>query len=275
MKVFVSVDMEGITGVVAQPQVVEGSPLYDQARRLMVGDVNAATEGAAAGGATDILVNDGHNHMLNLDLSGLDSRARLLLGENKPLLQMEGVRGCDMAFFVGYHSMAGSERATLDHSYWNSLVHSLEINGEAMGELEFNALLAGSYGVPVVLVTGDQATCETATAFIGDSLETAIVKRAVGRQAAVCDHPDITKGRIQDAAERAVRKGSSARPRIVEPPVELRLRFQRSDMADQAAVLPDTKRVDARSVQVEADTVERAYRLMLTMFALARAALSG
>ncbi|MFC2082766.1 M55 family metallopeptidase [Candidatus Bipolaricaulota bacterium] len=273
MKIYISVDMEGITGVAVQPQVLETHTLYKRACDFMVGDVNAAIEGALEAGAHEILVNDGHNHMMNLDLGALNPVARLISGENKPLLQMEGVQDCDIAFFIGYHSKSGSQEATLDHSYWASLVSAVSVNGVDVGEAEFNALLAGEFDVPVVLLSGDEATCASARSFIGEWLETAAVKRSIGRESAVCLHPELTAQLIRDAATKAVMAGSSARPCKANLPITLDIEFFKSSMADQAAVFPGARRLDARSVRVEADSVERAYRLMLTLFALARNAL--
>ncbi|MFC2079299.1 M55 family metallopeptidase [Candidatus Bipolaricaulota bacterium] len=270
MKIYISVDMEGITGVAVQSQVLETHALYKRACEFMVGDVNAAIEGALEAGAQEVLVNDGHNHMMNLDLVALNPAALLISGENKPLLQMEGVKDCDIAFFIGYHSKGGSPQATLDHTYWSSLVSEIVVNDAAIGEAEFNALLAGEFDVPVVLLSGDEATCASARSFIGEWLETAAVKRSIGRESSVCLHPTLTTQLIRDAAKKAVMARSAARPCKAVLPITLDIEFFKSSMADQATVFPDARRLDARSVRIEADSVERAYRLMLTLFALAR-----
>ncbi len=256
MKVFMSVDMEGITGIAVAAQTAEGHNLYKRGCSFMVGDVNAAIEGALSAGAKEILINDSHGSMTNIELEKLNPRARLLSGVNKPLFQMEGVQDCDAAFFIGYHSKYGTFRSTLDHSYWGSLIDSILINGVEMGEPEINATLAGAYGVPVVFLSGDEVTCAAAKAFIGDWLETAAVKRATGRESAVCLHPEVTKRLIREGAERGLKGHSNAQPCHVDLPLTLDMKFVVSKMADQAAIFPYAERLDGRTVHVEADTVE-------------------
>lgn len=270
MKVFMSVDMEGITGVAVAAQTAEDHKLYKRGCSFMTGDVNAAIEGALSAGADEILVNDSHGSMTNIELEKLNPQARLLSGVNKPMFQMQGVKDCDAAFFIGYHSKYGTSHSTLDHTYWGSLIDSIRINGVEMGEPEINALVAGAHGVPVVFLSGDEATCAAAKAFIGDWLATAAVKRATGRESAICLHPEVTHKLIKEGAESGLKNLESARPCAVDLPLVLEMRFLVSKMADQGAVFPSADRIDGRTVRVEAETVDVAYRVMLTMFALAR-----
>jgi len=192
MKVFMSVDMEGISGVVTGEQTDESHPLYKNAQKWMIADVNAAIDGALSAGAAEIIVNDSHGKMTNLVLEELNPKAKLVSGANKPLFQMEGVQACDAAMFVGYHSRAGTSLTTLDHTYWGSLIDAVMVNGGEVGEPEFNAVLAGAFDVPVVFLSGDEVTCEKAKDFIGEWLEVVAVKRAVGRCSAICLHPEVT-----------------------------------------------------------------------------------
>ncbi len=270
MKVFMTVDMEGITGIVVAEQTNDTHPLYKQGCEFMVGDVNAAIAGALKAGATEILVNDSHGKMTNISLEKLNSKARLLSGMNKPLLQMEGVKDCNAALFVGYHSRYGTLNSTLDHSYWSTLMDSISLNGQEVGEPELNAVLAGAYGVPVVFLSGDETTCAGAKAYIGGWLETVAVKRATGRESAICRHPDVTAPLITEGVEKGLRNLSHAKPCVVDLPLTLDMKFVMSKMADQAAVYPHAKRLDGRTVQIESATVEEGYRAMLTLFALAR-----
>ncbi|MFC2105820.1 M55 family metallopeptidase [Candidatus Bipolaricaulota bacterium] len=270
MKVFMSVDMEGITGIAVAAQTAEDHSLYKRGCSFMVGDVNAAIEGALAAGAREILVNDSHGSMTNIELEKLNPQARLLSGVNKPLFQMEGVQDCDVAFFIGYHSKFGTLRSTLDHTYWGSLIDSIAVNGVEMGEPEMNAVLAGAHDVPVVFLSGDEVTCAEAKVFIGDWLETAAVKRATGRESAICLHPEVTKRLIREGSERGLKGHLDAQPCLVDLPLTLDMKFLVSKMADQAAIFPYAERLDGRTVRVETKTVEAGYRVMLTMFALAR-----
>jgi len=273
MKVFMSVDMEGITGIVVPEQTRTDHTLYKRGCEFLVGDVNAAIEGALAAGAKEILVNDSHGKMANIALERLNPKAKLLSGSNKPLLQMEAVPDCDAAFFVGYHSKFGTSFSTLDHTYWSSLMDSIVLNGVEVGEPELNAVLAGAYDVPVVFLSGDEVTCKNAKSFIGDWLEVVAVKHAVGRESAICLHPHVTRPLITEGARRGLAKLASAKPRKVDLPITLEMRFIMTKMADQAAIFPYAHRLDGRTVRMESKTVQEAYRSMLTLFALARNAL--
>jgi|AntAceMinimDraft_16_1070373.scaffolds.fasta_scaffold01678_9 D-amino peptidase len=270
MKVFISVDMEGITGITTPAEVDCTHPLYSGAQTLLMSDVNAAVEGALEGGATEILINDGHGTMKNIVLSELHSAARLISGSNKPLLQMSGVEGCDATLFVGYHARLGVDKATLNHTFWSILVDELKMNGNPVGEPEFNAVLAGAFGVPVVFLSGDSVTCDLARSFIGDQLETVSVKEALGRCSCNCLHPKTTAPMIRQGVARALQRLENASPCIPELPLTLELKFLMSHMADQAAIYPYAERMDGRTVRVVAGSVQEAYRSMLTLFALAR-----
>ena len=161
MRVYISVDMEGVAGVVHEDQTDPIDPRhageYNRFRRLMTGEANAAIEGALAAGAKTILVNDSHWLMRNLLAEELHPAAELLSGGPKLRSMVEGVdEGFDAALFVGYHARAGTGHAIIDHTY-TSRVHEARLNGQPVGELAINAALAGTYGVPVALVSGDQA----------------------------------------------------------------------------------------------------------------------
>jgi len=270
MKVFMSVDMEGITGIATPAQVNSSHALYKRGCEFMVQDVNAAIAGALAAGATEILINDSHGGMTNIELEKLHPKAELLSGMNKTLLQMEGVQDCDAAFFIGYHSRYGTQHSSLDHTYWASLMENISVNGQDVGEPEFNAVLAGAFGVPVVFLSGDEVTCEGSRSFIGEWLETAAVKRATGRESAICKHPDVTLPLIEEGARKGLSGLAKAKPREIELPVVLEMRFVKSSMADQAAIYPYAERLDGRTVRIRGDEVEEAYRGMLSLFALAR-----
>ncbi len=171
MRVYISVDMEGVAGVVHEDQTDPVDPRhageYNRFRRLMTREANAAGEGALAAGATRVLVNDSHWLMRNLLAEELHPAAELLSGGPKARSMVEGVDlGFDAAMFVGYHAMAGAARAVIDHTY-TSIVHEVKLNGRPAGELAINAALAGIHGVPVALVSGDQALAAEAREVLG------------------------------------------------------------------------------------------------------------
>ncbi len=166
MRIYISVDMEGIAGVVHEDQTNPIDPRcageYNRFRALMTAEANAAIEGALAGGATAVLVNDSHWLMRNLLAEQLHPSAQLVSGGPKTWSMMEGIEsGHDGAFFIGYHARAGTQNAILDHTYTDRIL-DVRVNGTSLGELGLNALLAGTYNVPVALVSGDQALASEA-----------------------------------------------------------------------------------------------------------------
>ena len=204
--------MEGVGGIVHSDQTDSAHPEYQRGRKLMTAEVNAAVEGALKGGATEVLVNDSHGGMRNLLIEELNPEAILLSGATKQFSMMAGIdRTFDAVFFTGYHARAGSSFANLDHT-WNgpTIVQGIWLNGVEVGEYGLNAALAGYFGVPVVLMTGDQTACAQAKELLGADLETVVVKEATGRASAKNLHPTKVHALIRDAAARAVAKETCA-----------------------------------------------------------------
>jgi D-amino peptidase len=257
MKVLVSVDMEGITGVVSQSHTDPAHAEYQRMRKLMTADANAAIEGALAGGATDIVVNDSHANMDNILIEDLDPAARLISGSPKIFSMMEGIGAdVDAVFLVGYHARAGSAPAIHDHT-WTGSVFNATLNGRPMGEIMLNAALAGHFGVPVALVTGDQLATAEARELLGD-IETVTVKVAVGRTAANCLPPGKTAPIIRQAAQQAVRRKHS--PLALPHPVTLGIEFWRSVQAERAELMPGAQRTGPRSVKWVGEDMVSVYR---------------
>ncbi len=249
MKVYLSCDMEGVSGVVDSIQTSSSSPEYECARKLMLGEVNAAIEGALAAGADEILVNDAHASMRNLLIEDLHPAAVLLSGRSKHFSMMAGIeRGFDAVIFTGYHARAGSTLASIDHTYNGpDIVQGIWLNGIEVGEYGINAGLAGYFGVPVVLLTGDQTACAQAKELLGEDLETVVVKQAIGRTAAKNLHPARVRDQIRAAAERALKK--RRQPFVFKPPITLRLGLARSIQADRCALMPGVKQIAPRVIE--------------------------
>ena len=181
MKVLIAADMEGITGVVHWDQVNPSHAEYPRFRRLMTADVNAAVRGAFAGGAISVSITDGHNASKNILLEELDSRAVLNSGTPMPLSMVHGVdQGVNGVIFIGYHARIGAQNAILDHTWSDERVANLWVNGRLFGESALNGSVCGHFGVPVIMVSGDQTVCAEARDFFGN-LETVAVKQAIGR----------------------------------------------------------------------------------------------
>ncbi|HOQ99144.1 MAG TPA: M55 family metallopeptidase [Anaerolineae bacterium] len=267
MKVFISADIEGISGVVAGVQTSDDEKEFERARRLMTGEVNAAIAGAFGAGASEVLVNDSHGAMRNIMIEELDVRAELVTGSPKPFSMMEGLdERFDVALFVGYHAMAGNPLGTLNHTYSGRHVFELKLNGQPVGEVGLNAALAGALGVPVGLVTGDLAVVAEAQTLLAPPA-TVAVKRAVGRSAARCLPPSVARQRIEAAASEAVRR--RGQPYVLTPPIIADVTFMRTDQADMAALLPDVERLDGRTVRYQHEDMRVLFRVWRALLALA------
>lgn len=226
LKVFISVDMEGITGVVNSRQDASRSGKdYDYFRMVMTKEANAAIEGALAAGATDILVRDSHGSALNLLPEELNRNARLLRDwSGGPKGMMDGIdETFDAVIFVGYHAKAGTPDALMEHTM-NGNVIDVSVNGISMPEAGINALIAGHYDVPVVFASGDKALVEQARELLGD-IETVAVKEAIGN-AGLNLHPQTARERIHAGVVRALSNLDKYRPYILKPPYTLNLKLK-------------------------------------------------
>lgn len=248
MKIYIMTDMEGVSGICQEQQVQRDQPAYAEGRQLLIGDVNAAVDGAFAGGATEVVVNDGHGGGFNFLMEQMDPRARY----ERPNSGLDFMPGLDDSFAglfcVGYHAMAGTLNGFLDHTQSSASWFNYTVNGRRTGELGQCGLWAGSYGVPVLLVTGDQAACAEGRDFFGE-IEAVAVKEGIGRQHARCLHPLVGREAIRAAARRAMEQVGTVTPYRVDPPLTIRLEYYRSDMADAVARRPGTRRIDARTVE--------------------------
>ena len=273
MKILIAADMEGISGIVHWDQVEPKHKEYERTRRLMTGDVNAAVRGAYEAGAEEVVVSDGHGDARNILIEELDGRARLNSGSPSPLSMVQGVdNGVSAAMFVGYHARVGAQNAILDHTWSSSCVANVRLNGRPVGEIGWNAAVCGHFGVPVILISGDQTACAEATELLG-SIETAVVKQASGRMAAECLPPEAAQRRIYEAAQRAVerlRNGQSPEVLRLATPIRVAVELTHSDMADRATMLPGVRRPEGKWVEFDADDMPSAYRTFRALVALAR-----
>ena len=271
MRVYVSVDMEGVAGVVHEDQTDPTDPRhaaeYNRMRRLMTAEANAAIEGALAAGAERVLVNDSHWLMMNLLAEDLHPTAELLSGGTKARSMVEGVEeGFDAALFVGYHARAGVGHAIIDHTY-TSRVHEARLNGRPVGELAVNAALAGTYGVPVALVSGDQALAAEAHELLGAGVETVIVKHAVGRFAARSVAPSVACRLIRDGTIAAL--GRRHEPFRLPAPIRLEVDFALTQMADMAELVPGSVRTAGRTLTYTHDDYREVFRAWRALYNLA------
>lgn len=271
MKIYISADMEGIAGITAEEQTDPvGQPEYAYSCKLMTGETRAACEGASAGGATEILVNDSHWNMRNLIHEELPPQVRLIRGSLKPLSMNQGLDpSCAAAAFVGYHAPIGTADAILDHTYTGETLYDVRINGERCSEARINAAVAGCFGVPLIFLSGDQNACADVRAF-APWVETVEVKHAIGRYAAASLSPEESRAVIKAGMHRAMGKLSrgEVKPFAFAAPSTLELTFISTAKADLASLLPGSERIDGRTLRFRHDdflTLFRAFRAMTTL----------
>lgn len=268
MRVFISADMEGVTGVTHPQDVIPGRSQYERFRSFLTADVNAAIEGAARAGATEFLVNEAHDGMRNILLEDLDGRAELIVGSRKPLSMMQGFEGADVAFFVGYHARAGVE-GILSHTFNSpSVVTDVQLNGGPCSEARMNATLAGLSGTPVGLVTGDDPTCEEAESLY-TNVKTAQVKTAVDRYTARCLPQMAALERIHESAESAVRGAGDLAPYAPGPPYTFTVEFATASTAAGVMFFPQQERVDDRRVSWTHDDYQTAFKMFIGVMRMA------
>ncbi|HKH39760.1 MAG TPA: M55 family metallopeptidase [Rubrobacter sp.] len=268
MKIYISADMEGVTGVTHSQDVIPGRSQYERFRRLLTADVNAAIEGAARAGATEFLVNEAHDGMRNILLEDLDPRAEVIVGQRKPLSMMQGFEGADLVFFVGYHARAGTE-GVLSHTFDSpTVVTGVWLNGEPCSEARMNATLAGLKGIPVGLVTGDDLTCAEAESLYA-GVQTARVKTVVDRYTARCLSPQVAKERIREAALRAADVGDLS-PYAPEPPYSFTIEFATASSAASVLFFPGLERVDDRRISWTHEDYETAFKMFIGVMRLSR-----
>src|SRR5438270_1869834 len=185
--------MEGVAGIVDWDQCRAPGQPYEEGRRLLLGEVNAAIDGAIDGGATEIVCNDSHGTMYNLDPAALHGRATYVAGRHKPMYMMQGLEaGADAVFMVGYHGSISGESSVLSHTYNPQVISHVELNGSRVGESGINALVALGLGIPVALITGDRQTIAEAGPFLPGA-ERVVVKESFTRFGAVNVHPDVAR----------------------------------------------------------------------------------
>jgi D-amino peptidase len=265
--------MEGATGVTWPADVEPGTEQWQRCRRMFTSDVNAAIAGFLEAGASRVLVNEAHATMRNLLLEELDHRAVMLTGRHKDLTMVEGIQHDDVqaVAFLGYHAPAGAE-GVLAHTYLANSITGVRVNGENGSEGRLNAHVAAEYGVPVVLVTGDDRTCADAKGYAPGAV-TVAVKECVSRYAAVCQPPERTAAAITAAAAHAGRLAGRQPP--ADPPhggYTVDVEVDAAQLAQAAAIVPTVHRTGDRSVSYQSATawdMIRCFKAVTTMISAA------
>jgi D-amino peptidase len=269
VRVYISIDMEGIAGISHPDPTGRDDRGYPAAVDLMLGEANAAIEGAYAGGADAVVVNDSHGGMFNLPADRLHPKARLIQG-TKALSMVEAATDgrFDVALFVGYHTRAGHPRGTIAHTYTGKPTLTL-LGGRPVGEAGLNAMYLGALGIPVGLVCGDDALAEEIAEWLPWA-ERVVVKRAVSGYAADSVHPTVAADLIRAGAKTAIKRAATGatgtgktaglQPLRLTPPIEIGIDFARAIQADVAAIVPGFRREGDRGVRYQSDNAIDAYR---------------
>jgi D-amino peptidase len=265
MKVFVVSDMEGVSGIVKWEQTTGGDPMYEEGRRLYTEEINAAVRGAKAAGATEIVVMDCHGagkawSFNSLIPELLDPACEFVVQEKWTEYTGFLEHGCDAALFVGMHAMAGAEKGVMNHTVSGMSWLNLRFNGRLVGETGINAALCGTWGCPVLLVTGDEAVCEEGRDLLGAGLTTVAVKRGLGRFAARQIAPQRARELIEDGAKRALSDLSAVTPYDPGSPCEIRVEFTNTSAADAYRVKHGVEMVNSRELVSQADTWWQAWQ---------------
>ena len=274
MKILIADDMEGISGIVSWDQVDPDNAEYKtRCRHWITADVNAAIQGALDAGADEIVVSDGHWNSSNILLEELLPPARLNTGTPSPFSMVEGVQygNVDAAIFIGYHARAGSHQAILDHTWSSARISNVWLNDKLIGEFGLNAAVCGHFGVPVLMVSGDQTVCKEAKSWV-PGVFTAQVKRATSRWAAECLPFEEARALIRDTAKKALQahlKGK-IKPMKLTPPVKGMIEFKDSNMADAAQLCPGVERVDGRKIAFTAKDPAEAYLTFRALVSLTK-----
>ncbi|MCX3063358.1 M55 family metallopeptidase [Streptomyces beihaiensis] len=271
MKILISADMEGATGVTWPADVLPGTPQWERCRALFTSDVNAAVLGFFDGGADEVLINEAHWTMRNLLLEQLDERAQMLTGRHKSLSMVEGVQHGDVdgIAFVGYHAGAGME-GVLAHTYLANSITGVWLNDIRASEGLLNAHVAAEYGVPVVLVTGDDHACDDALGYAPEARKVA-VKDHVSRYAAVCRTPARTAAEIRSAAKDAASAAVRHEP-VPGGPFTVAVEFDAEHLAMASTVVPGVARVGERRIAYTHDTMYEGIRTFKAVTTIASAA---
>jgi D-amino peptidase len=269
MRIYLSVDLEGVNGVVHSTQTQPGEPGYERSVGLMHRETNAVIEGLRKGGAATVLVNDSHWDMRNLRIEQLAPNTSLINGSPKAYSMVSGVhhldeQKVDAACFIGYHARAGSARGVLSHTYRAKIFLDVKLNGQSVGETGLNAALCGHFGIPIMLLSGDDVVCEEAQELLGP-ICCVKTKKAISRYAAECPPFDETLADLQSTAEKAVKDKRGWI--LFKPPSPSTMRITMVDpaMADAAELLPQVKRIDGRQIEFSDSDYTVLFKLMLAV----------
>ncbi len=263
LKVFISVDMEGIAGVVTEQQLGPTGFEYARFREFMTAEALAAIAGAKEAGATEIVVSDAHGNMQNLLIERFPADIQIVRGTSRPLSMMQGIDATfDAVIFIGYHSGTANTQGVRAHTMSSARFAGIDLNGMPAPESRVNAAIAGHFGVPVVMISGDDVATAELRAVLGD-VETVVVKRAVGFHSAITSTPEAAQNLIRAKAKSALERRAAFKPYVLRTPVQLDLTFKSYRPAEMLAYLPLVERTNSHAIRYNARTILDVMRFMV------------
>jgi D-amino peptidase len=271
--IFISFDIEGISAVTSWRELKKDSHDLHRMRNLATQEVNAAIRGIRKSGKNIgvITICDSHAAGENILIEELEPGVNLVKGTPRKYYMMQGISNeYDLAFFVGYHAMAGTKHGGMEHTYSSISLYNVRINGQYVGETEINAALAGHYRVPLGLVTGDNMLIREVRKFFGKKVETVITKKAISRFAAQCRHPKDVHEEIEMKAARALKKIKEFEIFRFKSPLSAEIDLSTSLIADMVELIPGVKRIDGRKLVFRAKDVLEFYRILRLVCSLGR-----
>lgn len=275
MRIFISADIEGISGIATIQQLLTQTE-YDRFRRMMTEEVNAAIHGAFNGGAKEVVVADGHGNMSNILLEKLDSRARLISGNNRVMSQLEGLDDTfDAIIFIGHHGREGASNAVISHTYAGICIDKIKVNGKELGETEINSIVAGTgFNVPTIFISGDDVYVEEVKETL-PNIASVVTKYARNRLAAEMIHPDVVHKLIEKEVAKAVRNVHKYTPLVVEAPYTFEMQFKGPQQAQMTSTIPTIKMLSPTRIMFTCEDIVTAYKLMWACIIIGAAATNG
>ena len=261
-KIFISADLEGVVGAVTGEQLGPGGFEYNRFREFMTAEVNAAIEAAKSAGATEILVADSHGNGQNLLIEKLPKDVKLIRSWPRPLGMMEGIDSSfDGVIFTGYHASTDNVEGVRAHTFSSARLTSLKVNGKVMTEGSWNAAVAGEFGVPVIMISGDDAAVNEVKSVIGNA-EGAIVKESISFHSAKSLHPEAAYDLIAEKTSYAVKNIKKYKPYKIKGPVTVSISFKHYQPSQILSYIKMFKRTDSHTIEFKAKNMIEASHIM-------------
>jgi D-amino peptidase len=263
MKAYISVDMEGMPYIVSSEHLGLKGLLYEEARKIMTEIVVISAESLHKNGFEKVVVADSHGPMVSIIPDALPEYVDLVRGTSRPVSMTSGIESCDAALFLGYHAKAGTSHSTFDHTYSSYTIDSLELNNIKVSEFLLNAYVAGHYNIPVILVGGEEKLIEEDVKKFSPATETVVFKKSYSRYSSISNSFVKIRENLKESIAKAAKNFMDGKTKAltVKTPIEFKIRFLHTDMADMSELLPFIERVDGKTVKYVAKDIIEGYKI--------------